>query len=241
MWAQMESTVRTRTGSAYVASNYVIAAAGVRVHSGSRRHSEDIQISFPESSTMDEIARGPNFIYAREWIQKEYGEAAWERILAAMPPEAAAVWNKRILAGSLYSFSAFKAVLPAMAREVGGQTDRDLARMYAYIADCSLNQIYKVFFRVTNPSFVIRNYPKLWSRFFTEGTVEVPSAEKERARLVFTIPEIFLDWLPSACLGFSGKAIEMAKGSQLQQKQMEKSQLGNGMWRVTYDLTWSEA
>lgn len=185
-------------------------------------------------------ARGPNFIYAREWIQNQHGADGWKRILAALPPKAAEVWGGPLLASATYPFPAFKAVLPVLSAQTGVQTDRQLAGMYAHIADRSLNQIYKVFFRATNPAFVIRNYPKLWARFFTEGTVEVPVAERGHAVLRFVLPEIFLDWLPAACLGFSEKAVQMAGGSGLKLGQTEMVLRPDGLWQIEYDLRWSE-
>lgn len=188
----------------------------------------------------DRIARGPNFVYAREFVRQVHGDAVWARVLAALPEPAAEVWRGSLLASGVYPFSAFRAMAVALAAETGARGDREMARMYEHIADRSLSLIYKVFFRVTRPSFVIGNYPKLWARFFTEGTVEVPRAEREGATLVFTLPEVFLDWLPPACLGFSTRAVQMAGGTELTQRQTERSPLPDGNWRIVYDLRWSE-
>ena len=51
--------------------------------------------------------------------------------------------------------------------------------------------------------------------FFNAGSVEVPLVEKGHAVLKFLPPEIFNDWLPPACLGYSKKAVEMAGGRNL--------------------------
>ena len=110
--------------------------------------------------------------------------------------------------------------------------------MDEYIADRSLNIVYKMFFKVTSPSFVIGNYPKLWRRFFTVGKVEVPLVEEGHAKVKFILPEIFLDWLPPACLGYSTKAVEMAGGKNLTMKQLSKFSLPNGEWEIVYELRW---
>ena len=112
--------------------------------------------------------------------------------------------------------------------------------MYSYIADRSLNSVYKFFFRLAQPSFVISRYPILWQRFFKSGTVEVSDAGRGRARLDFTLPEIFLDWIRPACLGYSTKAVSLSGGSELQMDEIEQSALGEGLWRISYQLRWQE-
>ena len=144
----------------------------------------------------DIIARGPNFCYAKEFIIKEYGESIWNKLLDNLPKDAANVWNDTLLLTNVYSFSAFKEMVKILTDLVDSISDQQISNMYEYIADRSLNTIYQLFFRLTNPAFVIKNYPKLWKRFFTTGTVYVKEAHEDYALILFTLPEIFLDWLP---------------------------------------------
>ena len=133
----------------------------------------------------EEIAKGVNFVFAREYIAKEHGDAVWQKALSRLPEEYAKIWTGVLVPFGTYSFPAFKALARAVADETGAGDDRELARMYEFIADRSLNAVYKIFFKFANPSFVIGNYPKLWTRFFTTGKVEVPTAEKGFAQLHF--------------------------------------------------------
>ena len=186
------------------------------------------------------MARGPNFVYAKEYIQKEYGDQLWEQVLNSLPEEASTIWKSTLFTLSTYPFTAFKTMIDTLSKELGAPEDAEIAKMYEYIADHSLNNLYKMFFKVTSPSFVIGNYPKLWNRFFDSGKVEVPLVEKSHARLKFVLPEIFLDWLPAACLGYSTKAIKMAGGKNLTMKQISKSSLPNSEWEIIYELRWEK-
>ncbi len=183
-------------------------------------------------------ARGPNFVYAKEYIEKKYGEQTWEKILNALPEEAAKIWRGTIMVGGAYPFSAFKAMVNILSKEVKFSEKMELSNMYEYIADRSLNKLYKIFFSFGNPSFVIKNYPRLWARFFTSGRVEVPIATKKHAVLKFTLDEIFSDWLAPACLGYSRKAVEMAGGKNLRIEQMNKNSLENNTFEINYALKW---
>ncbi|MBI5204219.1 MAG: hypothetical protein HZA11_04800 [Nitrospirae bacterium] len=186
------------------------------------------------------LAKGVNFLYSKKFIESEYGVDTWEKVIKSLPEDAQSVWDGALLVHQSYSFSAFKAMISALTVVLGSVKDSELAKIYEYIADQSLNKIYKIFFHFANPSFVIRNYPKLWDKFFNTGNVEVPVAEKGHAELKFTLPEIFLDWLAPACLGYSKKAVEMAGGKNLTMKELSRQHLSQNLWEIVYELMWSE-
>ncbi len=186
------------------------------------------------------LAKGVNFIYARQFIEAAYGEEMWTKIIRALPDAARQVWDQHLLPAESYPFAAFKAMAAALPTVVGKQKDAELSKIYEYIADQSLNKMYKIFFKLMNPSFVLKNYPTLWSRFFNSGTVDVPSAEKGRATLKFSLPAIFVDWLPPACLGFSRKAVEMSGGKDLSVREKDRHKLAEDSWLIEYELRWQE-
>lgn len=190
---------------------------------------------------MEEImARGVNFLYSREYIQNKYGMEMWNRLISKLPESSVKLWSGPMLSLSNHPFVEFKLMLSVLSRELVEEKDKSTAELYGYIADRSLNTLYKVFFRFSQPAFVLKNYPRLWSRFFTSGEVKVLSAQKGMAEINFKLPEIFLDWLSSACYGYSKKAVEMSGGYDLKQEEIEKTQLPDGEWKIIYKLTWSQ-
>ena len=186
------------------------------------------------------MARGPNFVYTKKYVLQEYGPEIWAKLIARLPADAAEIWLGPPLANMSYPFSAFKLMVADLSKEAGIVKEAETARLYEFIADNSLNILYKAFFQLANPSFVIRNYPKLWTRFFESGNVEVPVAEKGHAIVKFILPEIFLDWISPACLGYSKKAVEMAGGRNLVIQQKNRSLLPDNIWEIAYELRWDE-
>lgn len=186
------------------------------------------------------MAKGVNFLFARKYIENKYGAEIWGRIMQSLSNEARSVWGGVILASMEYPFAAFKEMMSSLTLELKMAKDQELAGIYEYIADQSLNAMYKIFFRLANPSYVIQNYPKLWSKFFNAGTVEVTVSEKGHAVLKFLLPEIFNDWLPPACLGYSKKAVEMAGGRNLVMRQNSTGKVSNDLWESVYELRWTE-
>jgi hypothetical protein len=76
--------------------------------------------------------------------------------------------------------------------------------------------------------------------FFNAGTVEVQVAESGHAVLKFHLPEIFNDWLPPACLGYSKKAVEMAGGRNLVMIKNSAGKMSDELWETVYELRWTE-
>lgn len=185
-------------------------------------------------------SRGPNYVYAKEYVIKTYGESTWNSVLANMSPDLAAKWKGALLPSHSYSFGDFRSFTKILTKQVGSFAQKENGKMYEYIADRSLNGIYKMFFRLSSPSFAIKNYPKLWSHFFNAGKVSVLSVESKRAVIEFTVPEIFVDWLDDACYGYSKKAIELGGGKDLKLYRVKKVDSGVGQWALTYELTWVE-
>jgi hypothetical protein len=186
------------------------------------------------------MAKGVNFVCSKKYINSKYGAETWDRIIQFMPDEAKAVWRGSLLAGNSYPFTAFKDMMSALTRELKFTKEQEIAAIYEYIADQSLTTMHKIFFRILNPSLVIKNYPKLWKMFFNTGTVTVPLAEKGHAVLIFLLPEIFNDWLPPACHGYSKKAVEMAGGKSIVLKKNSANKMSTDLWETVYELWWTE-
>jgi len=186
------------------------------------------------------MAKGVNFLFARKYIENKYSTETWGRTMQSLSNEAKTVWSGVLLAGSEYPFAAFKEMIFALNKELKTAKDSEIAAIYEYIADQSLSKMYKIFFKFANPSFVIKNYPKLWSMFFNAGTVEVQVAESGHAILKFLLPEIFNDWLPPACLGYSKKAVEMAGGRNLAMIKNSAVKTLDNLWETVYELRWTE-
>lgn len=182
-------------------------------------------------------AYGLNFVFAREFIKKEYGADVWAGMLRRMDPADAGMWQEAALEKAL-PFAVFKNGVNALTAELNSVEVLQLSQMYMHIADRSLSTLYKTFFRLTSPIFVIKNYPRLWEQFFDTGRVTVNSDDRKSATLVFELPEIFLDWLPPACLGYSQKAVDMAGGRYFAMRQLHKIPLDSGDWQISFRLSW---
>lgn len=186
----------------------------------------------------DVEARGPNFVYAKDYLETRIGSDRWHKLISSLPEEHRDVWASTLLVTGVYPFSSFKSMLSALAELEGTRPAAETAKMYEYIADQSLSTVHKFFFRLADPAFVIKRYPLLWSRFFNSGKVSVRNASKTGAELVFELPNIFRDWLYPACLGYSTKAVQVSGGSDLRLEEIADEAIADDDSRISYRLTW---
>jgi len=189
---------------------------------------------------MSVLAKGVNFLFSKRFIEIRYGMETWDRLLGSLSKESREIWDSALLVQREYPFEAYKEMITALTLELKSASNGEVASIYEYVADQSLNRVYKIFFQLSNPAFVIKNYPKLWERFFSAGKVEVSVSEKGHAILKFILPEIFLDWITPACLGYSRKAVEMAGGKDLSMQKKDSVRLADGSWEILYELRWRE-
>ncbi|MBU1355707.1 MAG: hypothetical protein KJ620_04005 [Candidatus Edwardsbacteria bacterium] len=188
----------------------------------------------------EKYARGPSFVFAKEYVIKTNGEQIWDAVLKRLPPEYEQVWRGTLLISDDFPFQAFRDMIKAWSETTGAASNEATATLYGYIADRSLSSVYRFFFKFAQPALVLKNFPKLWARFFNTGTVTVPMAEKGHAVIQFQLPEIFQGWLEPACYGYSKKAIEMAGGKNVKMMPSGKELLQNGTLKAAYELTWTE-
>ncbi|MCC6810159.1 MAG: hypothetical protein IT381_22200 [Deltaproteobacteria bacterium] len=185
------------------------------------------------------MVRGVNIVYTRKYILERDGSAVWEALVDSLPSDAAKQhWREIATMIREYPFSSFKAMIDAIAKKKGVSDADGSAELYYYMADQTLNLIYKIFFKLGSVSFVLSKYPQLWRRFFSFGALDVMEIVERRALLRFTVPEVAVDWVHSACFGFSKRAITLAGGSNVTQKETSRERLPSGEWQVLVQLGW---
>ena len=71
---------------------------------------EEILVSpeIDQTNRAEIFARGPNFVYAKEFILKVHGEAVWKQVMERLPPLDANIWYGSLFTLGTYPFSSFK-------------------------------------------------------------------------------------------------------------------------------------
>ncbi|TAK01247.1 MAG: hypothetical protein EPO39_14445 [Candidatus Manganitrophaceae bacterium] len=182
------------------------------------------------------MAKGTNFVYFQEYVIQKHGKAFWDQFMAKADVQEKKTWEAAYI-GGWYPFVDFKGAFFRYAKMQGGGNEA-LSEAYEFIADRSLNTLYRLFFKaMSSPQFVLKNYPRLWSMFFNQGNVEVLEGEGTRCRFRFILPEVFLDWLPPACIGYTRKAVTLAGGKNVIVREESRAKESQ-MQVVVYTVQW---
>lgn len=111
-----------------------------------------------------------------DWIQRHYGAAAWQTILAALPDDSRRQME-RPTAFSWYPLSLMDTVFAGVAVHcLKGETakfDATFRKLGAYIAADNLGTIYKMVLAFAKPSQIYSMLPRLWTTYFDQISVSL--------------------------------------------------------------------
>jgi len=114
-------------------------------------------------------------LYGRlKYVRTYHGEQALAQVLGELrDPEIAKSLRMGAIRSEWYPFAAFVALTEAIDR-VCGQGDGALIRpMAGQIAQDDLSTIYKVFFRVATPAFILAKAGAVWRQYYDAGNLLV--------------------------------------------------------------------
>ena len=117
--------------------------------------------------------KGVSFLHLREFVHQRFGDKAWDQVLAGLSPESHKIMSGQILVSGWYPYSAYvEAEKIVVQRFLGG--DVRLAReIGAYDLEAGLNNVYRAFYRIGSPKFIIRMSALLWRQYFNLGKMVI--------------------------------------------------------------------
>jgi hypothetical protein len=115
--------------------------------------------------------KGTNLSHVRDFVERELGTEAVERMRLALAPEDRKAYDA-FVAVAWYPERLYVQLLRAL-KDVGAGDDKILARAGGYAAEYDLTKIHRVLFRFANPAFVLEKSMDIWDRFFDSGTWKI--------------------------------------------------------------------
>lgn len=151
------------------------------------------------------------------FVLERIGKEGYDRVCAELPPAAREVFEGSILPSSWYPFAHLRAFMEAARKEIPGTPGRSVAwEMGRFSADHGLNTIYKVFFKVADPGFIIRKGSQVLATYYDSGKMAPLVEEKGHAILRLTDFDephpLFCDRL----LGWMERTLELCGGNSVQ-------------------------
>ncbi len=174
-----------------------------------------------------------------DYIAKQLGVEALDRLLDEVSPQARAVLKEEIMVSSWYPLSALIEVAAALERLHGGGGDLEIFRgMGRNAAQMALQGVHQSFAKENDPGFVIKMTPLLWGQYYDSGRAEAEALGPNSAVcriLDFEAPH------RSICLGLVGwgeAAIEIWGGRNPRVEEKKCRVRGDACCEFVF--TWAE-
>jgi hypothetical protein len=155
-----------------------------------------------------------------QYAQELHGPAGLQRLLDALSPAERETLEGHILPHAWVPMELFVAVNVA-ADKVFGAGDLKLCQeMGAWAADRNLPRIFRLFYKLGSPKFVLTNASKLWSAHYDSGHLSI--AERTDTALELSLHDFGFSHR-SHCLsvlGWAGKSVELSGGKLLHQEEV---------------------
>jgi uncharacterized protein (TIGR02265 family) len=115
------------------------------------------------------------------YVRERFGQAAVARILEALPEADRATLEHGVLASRWYPMDLFLHFMQEVQRQLAAQEPDVLGRMGRASCDYGMTTVYKIFFKVGSPEFVISRAASVFSRYYDTGKIRIVESGPRRA------------------------------------------------------------
>ena len=148
----------------------------------------------------------------QQYAHEHFGEEEWRALLAALPPDEYRPIDGGILVSAWYPFTLFIRILQAAEARWGAQIPRLQHEMGRASAEYGLTTLYKIFFKVGSPQFIITRAARVWHSYYSSGEMSVTVSEDGHVVVELTGFEEPARELCERLLGFFERTIELSGG-----------------------------
>jgi hypothetical protein len=114
------------------------------------------------------------------YVRERFGEEALQAVLAALPAAHAAAVSD-VLASSWHPMESFLRFMQEAKRQLGGGEPDVVRNMGRASCDYGLTGVYRVFFKLGSPEFIISRGARVFSSYYDSGRLTVPESRDGRA------------------------------------------------------------
>jgi hypothetical protein len=124
--------------------------------------------------------KGTAVLSSLRYVRERFGEESLERVLAALPT-GDALLRGGLLASSWYPMPALLRFMQEAERQLGAQEPNLVLNMGRASCDYGVTGVYKVFFKVGSPEFIIGRAARVFSSYYDTGKIEVVASRDGHA------------------------------------------------------------
>jgi uncharacterized protein (TIGR02265 family) len=120
------------------------------------------------------------------YVGERFGEATLTGVLAALTAEDQRALGGSLLASSWYPMPAFLRFMREAQRQLGAQEPEVVRNMGRASCDHGVTGVYRVFFRLGSPEFIISRAARVFSSYYDTGELKVVESRGGRALVELT-------------------------------------------------------
>lgn len=120
------------------------------------------------------------------YLQEKFGPEAVEKVIAGLSEADKAGIRNGVLVSSWYPFALLVAIMRAAKKEFGTRAPDIYREIGRASADYSLSTVYKIFFKVGSPQFIIGRAATVYGNFYSSGVFKVTDSGKGFANVQIT-------------------------------------------------------
>ncbi len=172
------------------------------------------------------------------YIREHFPPAAIEKVLSRVSPEDQKILRRPLLVSDWYESK----ILIALMRAAGKETDQDERSLFHAMGrqscDDGLNTVYKIFYKLGSPSFIVSKGLHLWNNYYSDGVIATLESSPTMAHIRLT-RNPFPD--EAMCIRLSGwfeRSLELSGGKAIGIHHIACVHHGqeNCEWRGTWEL-----
>ena len=180
--------------------------------------------------------KGTAVVASMRYVSERFGAGALTDVLGALPEEERSVLEGSVLAASWYPMPTFLHFMQEAEKKLGAQEPDLIRRMGRASAEYGVTTVYKIFFKVGSPEFIIGRAARVFGTYYDTGKLTVVETRAGRAILDL---EGF-EGAPQFCArirGWMERTVELAGGKDLRSQHTRCVHRGDVLCR--FEGTWS--
>lgn len=156
--------------------------------------------------------KGSTLVPRLKFIQERGRGEQKEQALGRLSPEFRQAVALGLLQNQWYPFDYFVQLTQAIDKVFGRGDLSFIPELGRYSAEAALKGIYKVFYKVGSPEFIIKRATRVWSQYYSSGSLTVVTAGPKQVKIVLADFALPLREHCLSVLGWIQKTLEMSAG-----------------------------
>lgn len=149
------------------------------------------------------------------YVRERFGEGSLARVLEALPEDDRQALGHGILASSWYGMDAFLRFMQEVERQLGAQEPDVVRKMGRASCDYGVTGVYKIFFKVGSPEFIISRAARVFSSYYDTGELKVVEGGAGRAVVELTALQGGAPQFCERIFGWMQRTLELAGAKAL--------------------------